>query len=78
MEVAHRIDRHAVVRGSVVGVDALGDLRSPVADELRAEQQPGVGVAGDADPEGLRAALRCDHRPVDGVRSAGDVAGTRA
>jgi hypothetical protein len=41
------------VDGGGVDVDALGDLGAEVADELGAEQAPGVAVAGDADGDGV-------------------------
>src|SRR5260370_29711176 len=57
VQVADRVDGHAVVDGSGDDVDALGDLGVLVAEQLHAEQPPGGPVAGDADGDAVAAGV---------------------
>ena len=57
VQVADRLDGHAVVDGGGGDVDALGDLGVLVAEQLHAEQPPGGAVAGDADGDAAAAGV---------------------
>ena len=57
VEVGDLLDGEPAEKGGGVGVDALGGLGAEAADQLRTEEAPGDGVAGDADADRLRAGI---------------------
>ena len=74
VEVADLVDGEAGEQRGRVGVDAFGSLGAESADQLSAQQKSGVGVAGDADADRLRARVVALVIVGDALRALGCVA----
>ena len=57
VQVADRIDGHAVEDGGGRDVDALGDLGVLMPEQLQAQQPPGSAVAGDPHGDAVAAGV---------------------
>lgn len=57
VEFGYAVDGHVVKQRGGVGINPLGCLGALGADQLRAEQLAVVGVAGDANVDGVRAGI---------------------